>query len=187
MSISWRTLNEGENVGRIETRIVDFPLRESPSFLRIWARSGWTRTSHAYGVYPAPYPAYPFVRPVPLPGIGHTPSTYDSAANARVLIIYLKDVRRTCRTFAIVRARARARVRLLPHSGFRTFFVPGHCARGRGWPFSAAMFINESQLQSTDRTRIFIAGEKSHVARHHDRNSVPSNSIKMSMSRAIWG
>lgn len=85
------------------------------------------------------------------------------------------------------RARARARVPLLPHSGFRTFFVPGHCARGRGWPFSAAMFINESQLQSTDRTRIFIAGEKSHVARHHDRNSVPSNSIKMSMSRAIWG
>lgn len=40
-----------------------------------------------------------------LPGTGHI-SMLDSAANARVLIIYLRDVRRTCRTFAIARNRA---------------------------------------------------------------------------------
>lgn len=53
--------------------------------------------------YPSPYPAYPLVR-LCLPGTGHI-SILDSAANARVLIIYLRDVRRTCRTFAIARDR----------------------------------------------------------------------------------
>lgn len=39
------------------------------------------------------------------PATGHI-SMLDSAANARVLIIYLRDVRRTCHTFAIARERA---------------------------------------------------------------------------------
>lgn len=186
--------NEGKNVGRIETRIVDFPLRESPSFLRIWARSGWTRTSHAYGVYPtAPYPAYPFVRPVPLPGIGHTPSTYDSAANARVLIIYLRDVRRTCRTFAIVRARARART-------FVAAFWISHLFRARAIVpgdgvdlFRSRCLLTNRSCNLTDRTCIFIAGEKSHVARHRatTRIAIPFRQTRLkcqwAASRVIWG
>lgn len=70
-----------------------------------------------------------------------------------------------------LRNRERASARPLRHSGFRAFFV--------AWPLcgdgvdlfrryrrsrSSAMFINESQLQSVDRTRIFIQRGKSHVA-----------------------
>lgn len=135
---------------------------------------GERRRSHAYGgfigipPYPSPYPAYPFVRPaVRVLGTGHT-SMLDSAANARVLIIYLRDVRRTCRTFAIARASASGRP--LRHSGFRAFFVPGHCLPRRATlrdgvdlfrPYRHSRCLLTNRSCNSDRTRIFIAEEKS--------------------------
>jgi len=50
----------------------------------------------------------------------------DSAANARVLIIYLRDVRRTCRTFAIARASARERANERVRRGILDF-APFSC------------------------------------------------------------
>lgn len=89
-----------------------------------------------------------------------------------VLIIYLRDVRRTCRTFAIAsvseRVSARARARPSRHSGFRAFFVPlpivlcsgldlfGRHLRGRP---RCCLLTNRSC--NSNRTRIFVAGEKS--------------------------
>lgn len=152
--------------------------------------------------YPSPYSAYPFVRSsgraFSTPFIYST--TRDSAANARVLIIYLRDVRRTCRTFAIARASERARP--LRHSGFRTFFVPAHCMpprvpRDGGWPFSAipssrstAMFINESQLQFRPDAHFYSGGKvtsRSSASPIAVPARVPWNSMKMLMSRIAHG
>lgn len=80
-SVNCHALNEDINVRRtrIETRIEDFPLRESEfsTGMAKWVNED-DRMLMAFGIppYPSPYPAYPFVRPA-------VPSRHRSYIDAR--------------------------------------------------------------------------------------------------------